>query len=1541
MRKKLLLFLSLFVAASVSAQMSGTYTINGDASQNPDYQTISDAATAVASQGVNGNVVFEVAPGTYDGYVTVNSISGTSDDARVTFKGMGAIGDVVLTSNAGYTDNSTLTLNGADFVTFENMTIQTTSENRANVVRLKNGLEGDMFKDVRFIGAVWESNQTDNDKNVVYRVSGSWIDTNNSFINCEFINGCVGLYYQGYNTTQYNDGLLVENCTFSNQNMKGVYATFVDHVTVRGCTINNMSNDLKADYNAIDISQCRYNCVFENNVINVKRENTYSSVFKMRPCTGTEEEPIIVRNNIINLETNVSNVGYALYIDNNNTSWVYVLHNTFNIKGTGVASNIFILKTIANVFVHNNLFVNETSGYIFRFANAVADRACDYNRVSFAGENVGLQAGTDYATLADWTTATGFDANTTTCTPNFVSETNMHLADTTGSVIVPNYSDMAPTDIDGETRSTTAPCAGADEFVSTTPVPDLYTVTITETENGEVEASAYEAEEGTVITLTVTPDSGYELLSLTYVYGDNDPIDITTAKSFSMPAANVTVNATFKHAPVETLIAHFEDVEIDADGFWKPTEDEQDDMGYAYMQSQGWSFQNYYYDYYGYTGTMGFTASNCTDTTLTGIDAQYTAVTGKGYKSSNYAMCYPMGNTTVAAVDGYPRTVTGCYVTNDLWTYQAILEGDGYGPQFGGEDGTTPDYMKIVATGLDEEGEEISSTEFYLADYRFADNTEDYVVADWRWFDLSVLGEVSAIRFDLESSRNNEYGMTTPGYFCMDDFNGEAPAEPVETLIAHFEDVEIDADGFWKPTEDEQDDMGYAYMQSQGWSFQNYYYDYYGYTGTMGFTASNCTDTTLTGLDAQYTSVTGKGYKSSNYAMCYPMGNTTVAAVDGYPRTVTGCYVTNDLWTYQAILEGDGYGPQFGGEDGTTPDFMKIIATGLDEEGEEISSTEFYLADYRFADNAEDYVVADWRWFDLSVLGEVSAIRFDLESSRNNEYGMTTPGYFCMDDFNGEAPAEPVETLIAHFEDVELNEEGIWASEEYNVQSAVESQGWSFSALTSYSEWEGTGYESWSQFRVSNSTNTELTGLEGQYTAVPGKGLKSANYAVAYVYGNTEVSAIDGYPRTVTGCYVTNNMYAYTSMTEGDSYAGDPFTTGDYLVLYAIGLDEMGDSISGAEFYLADYRSDNEEEQYIVEDWRWFDLSVLGEVSKVRFDMAGSRTGEWGLNTPAYFCMDDFNGEAPAEPVETLIAHFEDVELNEEGIWASEEYNVQSAVESQGWSFSALTSYSEWEGTGYESWSQFRVSNSTNTELAGLDGQYTAVPGHGYDYSDNYAVAYVYGNTEVSAIDGYPREITGCYVTNNMYAYASMTEGDYYAGDPFTTGDYLVLYAIGLDEMGDSISSAEFYLADYRSDNEEEHYIVEDWRWFDLSVLGEVSKVRFDMAGSRTGEWGLNTPAYFCLDNYNGIAPDAVKEVIAENDNISVYPNPSNGVVNVKVAGIEEYTYYVYNSVGQIVMTGTIAKSITTIDFSAFGSGMYFINVNHNGNVTTKKVFIK
>lgn len=468
--KRIVFLLALSMAFTcLRAQLSGTYTINSDASQNPDYTSFSAAATALAA-GVSGQVVFEVAPGTYEEFVTLNSINGTSATNRVVFRGMGADNQqVVVTSNAGYTNNSTLTLDGPDYVTFENMTLASTSENTAIVVTLRGGLINDRFENVRFVGCVSDASNTDNNKNLVYRISGGWMDTDNAFVGCEFVNGFIGLYYQGSDMTQYNDGLLVENCTFTNQCSKSIYATFTDHVTLSGNTIDN-ANDSHTDYNAIDVFRCRYDCLIENNVMTVNHPTKYVTVMKIRPCTGSATEPVIIRNNIVNLQTGTSS-NWCYSFDNADSEYIYFAHNTAKISGSGSGGNLFVQKDWEHFYAYNNLLVNETDGLVFRFNNASANRFCDYNRVSYAGGNVGLYDGYNYSDLSAWTAATGFDAHSAVCTPEFVGTNDLHIADAEG-LTVTNPLDYVTTDIDGEDRSET-PCVGADEYGSVVNLPPV------------------------------------------------------------------------------------------------------------------------------------------------------------------------------------------------------------------------------------------------------------------------------------------------------------------------------------------------------------------------------------------------------------------------------------------------------------------------------------------------------------------------------------------------------------------------------------------------------------------------------------------------------------------------------------------------------------------------------------------------------------------------------------------------------------------------------------------------------------------------------------------------------------------------------------------------------------------------------------------------------------------------------------------------------------------------------------------------------------
>ena len=76
-------------------------------------------------------------------------------------------------------------------------------------------------------------------------------------------------------------------------------------------------------------------------------------------------------------------------------------------------------------------------------------------------------------------------------------------------------------------------------------------------------------------------------------------------------------------------------------------------------------------------------------------------------------------------------------------------------------------------TGYDEDLEEIGKVEYTLAEIK--DNTL-YYVKDWRWVDLTTLGDkVVNVQFAINSTKGNSYGPTTPSYFCMDDFGGVAP----------------------------------------------------------------------------------------------------------------------------------------------------------------------------------------------------------------------------------------------------------------------------------------------------------------------------------------------------------------------------------------------------------------------------------------------------------------------------------------------------------------------------------------------------------------------------------------------------------------------------------------------------------------------------------------------------------------------------------------------------------------------------------------------
>ena len=108
-------------------------------------------------------------------------------------------------------------------------------------------------------------------------------------------------------------------------------------------------------------------------------------------------------------------------------------------------------------------------------------------------------------------------------------------------------------------------------------------------------------------------------------------------------------------------------------------------------------------------------------------------------------------------------------VNNDTYPFLSMLNGDSFAKKFGGETGDDPDFFSItIKASLNGEIKE-DSIEFFLADYRFEDNSMDYIINEWTEIDLTSLGTADQLIFSLNSSDIGAFGINTPGYFCMDN----------------------------------------------------------------------------------------------------------------------------------------------------------------------------------------------------------------------------------------------------------------------------------------------------------------------------------------------------------------------------------------------------------------------------------------------------------------------------------------------------------------------------------------------------------------------------------------------------------------------------------------------------------------------------------------------------------------------------------------------------------------------------------------------------
>ena len=912
---------AVVASITVAEGKKGTYTIGGD---NADYATIQAAIDDLGSFGMEGPVVLNIRAGEYNERVRVPYIKGMGSINTLTIQSESGQRDVKIYHNqytsGGYSDDQyskvygVVTFYEASYVTLKGVEVTTTDLSYDAVVMVKNESRHVTIDDC-YIHAATTTSYTQ-DINLIGHYAQDVANCNNDYLtvkNSLFEGGYIGVSMGGtsYVALPKEVGGVIEGNTFKNQGSKAIYCYDELGVKVRNNTvILTNEEEVNVTMGALDFTlrEAYYEqSEITGNVFNLA-PSKYTSAIYLRQLTGTEDKPVIIANNVINVTSLNASYG-GIKLSDAAVSNVNIVNNTIRLSGENTGAALWMLKALSgeNVNVVNNIIQNEGNGYAVNlYSDANLSKVTFKNNVmNTAGETFYRAASTttgDFTAFVEKTAATDCIDDTV----NFLSESVLEPADDlNGKLLNALALDYVTTDANGKARPAENITIGAYEYDATAnaapvmadgypnvvshldgkasvtvktdiastvyyivkkaaddaPAADAvmaseskqdvsaatetvisidgledneeyvvymlpvslrgnaaetisqtttFTMDVTPSPLVKPEADVYinnsQTEEtvasGSTVTLMamVTVDERTAPYTLTWMDQKHNVLKEETFNE--MPTDLFTVTATPKQctdyiflvtdneggadtATVRAIVtgdmveATFEDLYLPEEGF-----ENGKNLQLGSFVSGSFKFDNFYSpEYGGYWGNYGY--ANMTSTDFNGyILGQWkNAVGGGANGSENYMVAYPSAwyGSNVITVMNNPdgEVISGCYITNDAWVVDNIIKGDGMS-----DDDAQPfgegDYFKITITA-----DNGNSIDFYLADYRSAEESERYYIKDWTWLDLTELGTVKTLSFTFDGTKKNSYGMTTSTYFCIDNLGGEAPVPDAVKGVEH------------------------------------------------------------------------------------------------------------------------------------------------------------------------------------------------------------------------------------------------------------------------------------------------------------------------------------------------------------------------------------------------------------------------------------------------------------------------------------------------------------------------------------------------------------------------------------------------------------------------------------------------------------------------------------------------------------------------------------------------------------------------------------
>jgi len=432
------------------AGLSGTYTI-GDTSIS-DYKSFNDAVTDMTSRGICGALTFNVYPGVYNEQITLVQLPGMGSGNPVVFQSVTndstQVQVTLPSTTATGNNNAAIQLRGADYVTFKHITFERTGFNNfAHVVHILGGSNNNSFQGCLIRGI--NRGAVNINGNAIWSDEG--IDNNNSFIGNYIVQGNVGILYTGTSTEDEVGTLIKDNV------LDSAYANFMQISYNKGVQVTGNSFG-RLNFNSAGSVDLQLNfCdsgikVTENHILGKNSQIGIDLV----GCESGASNPGIVANNFIS-----KHFGQGILLQGVQELKVY--HNNLYLTQNDSANRGIRVTTAgsAGIEILNNSILMG-GGEIFDVADPTQISRSDYNNLYHTDSSFAIWGTITYDNFTDFQ-AVGVDSHSVSVDPVYFSLNNLHVKSPdlkgTGTPL-----SAVIMDIDGQTRNTTNPDIGADEF---------------------------------------------------------------------------------------------------------------------------------------------------------------------------------------------------------------------------------------------------------------------------------------------------------------------------------------------------------------------------------------------------------------------------------------------------------------------------------------------------------------------------------------------------------------------------------------------------------------------------------------------------------------------------------------------------------------------------------------------------------------------------------------------------------------------------------------------------------------------------------------------------------------------------------------------------------------------------------------------------------------------------------------------------------------------------------------------------------------------